>query len=70
MTQTDKFTKNFKVPEVLAQARRQLKAMAGTEFKGIRWIVADEKIAADLNALFARENINITVVYVKAVANP
>jgi RHS repeat-associated protein len=59
----DSFTQNVKIPEILAQANRQVNAVQGQGFKGIRWEVADATVAAQLKSLFRQQNIPISVVH-------
>jgi RHS repeat-associated protein len=60
---TDRFTQNVKIPEILAQARRQVSAIEGAGFQRIRWEIADPVIAGQLKRLFRQQNIPITVVH-------
>jgi hypothetical protein len=60
---TDRFTRDFKIPEILRQANRQVNAIQGQAFKGIRWEIADSTVAAQLRRLFRQQNIPITVVH-------
>lgn len=60
----DSFTRNVKIPKVIQQARRQLGAIQGEGFvKGIRWEIADARVAQQIQQLFVRQNIRITVVH-------
>ena len=58
----DRFTANVKIPDVIAQARRQLGAIRGTEFKGIRWVIADPTVANQIQTLFWQRGIPIDIV--------
>lgn len=62
ITGADAFTRNVRIPKILDQARRQLRAVRGTQFKGIRWEVADERVAAELQRLMQQQNLAIAVV--------
>jgi RHS repeat-associated protein len=59
----DGFTRNVKIPEILAQANRQVIAAQGQGLKGIRWEVADATVAAQLKSLFRQQNIPISVIH-------
>jgi hypothetical protein len=59
---TDPFVVNVKIPEILAEANRQVEAMNVSGAAGIEWRVADAKAAEALEALFKQKGITeITV---------
>lgn len=64
VTGSDRFTRDFKIPEVTRQARRQLLASQGSGASGIEWRVANQQVAEGLEDLFEEEKIFITVKYV------
>lgn len=64
VTGTDRFTKDFKIPEILKQARRQLSVLSGSGAARIEWAVSDPAVVRSLRALFRAEQVNITVVHV------
>lgn len=61
---TDSFTRNVKIPQILDQARRQLGVLGRSGATGIEWRVSDPGIAAQLQRLFAKNSIAITVRHV------
>lgn len=54
---TDNFTKNFKIPEILKQARRQINALSGSGASKIEWHFSDADIAKQIRALFSKNGI-------------
>src|SRR5262249_47028578 len=63
---TDSFTQRVKIPEIVAQAQRQLAAAQRQGMNGVRWEVADAGIAKQLQELFRLRNMPITVVHTPA----
>ncbi|MGI0013997.1 MAG: RHS repeat-associated core domain-containing protein, partial [Nitrososphaera sp.] len=57
------FFLEFRAPEILDDAQRQLRAIRGTGFRSIEWRVADADIAKRLQELFRINKIRITVTY-------
>ena len=60
---TDGFTQQFKIPTIVDQAERQLRAIQGQGFRGIRWEIADARVAKQIRDLFRARRIPITVVH-------
>lgn len=63
VTGADNFTKRFKIPEILEQAKRQLRALRGSGAKAIEWSVSDANVALELQKLFSARGIRISVVH-------
>jgi hypothetical protein len=59
----DRFTQNVKIPEIIGQAQRQLDAIRGQGFRGIRWEVSDPNVAQQLQGLFTQRGIRIQVIH-------
>jgi len=60
--QSDPFTMRYKIPDIVAGAGRQVRAIEGTSFTRIEWRVADSSVADALQALFDVKHLNIRVV--------
>ncbi len=59
----DNFTQRVKIPTIVDQAKRQLRAVRGQPFRGIEWQVSDLQVARQLQALFVQQGLRINVVY-------
>jgi hypothetical protein len=49
-----RFTNDFRIPQLVARAKRQLTAAQGLGFKGIRWPIADAEVARVVDGLFTQ----------------
>ena len=69
ISSADKFTRSVKIPEILKQAQRQVQALKTTGeasgLSGIRWPVANETVAKQLQSLFDENELNIRVIWVR-----
>lgn len=63
VTGDDSFTQRFKIPEIRAQAFRQVAAMKGSGARRIEWVVSDPFIAKALIKFFAKVNPEINIVH-------
>ena len=64
VTGSDSFTEQFKIPEIVRQARRQASALRGSGASGIEWRVANQQVVEGLKDLFLDRGILIDVKYV------
>lgn len=64
VTSNDNFTQDFKIPEILEQAERQLDALDDSDASGIEWRVANQQVVEGLQQLFRLRRLPITVKYV------
>jgi hypothetical protein len=67
---TDRFTRDYKIPVLLGQARRQVKAVHGLGLQGIEWHFADDAVAGSVRRLFLQNRIPINVRYTPLVGAP
>jgi hypothetical protein len=62
-TPPDKFTVNFKVPNILNEAMRQGYALQKSGAAGIEWHVSNEAVVISIQRLFAEHGVTIKVIF-------
>lgn len=63
VTRPGSFTQRVRIPRILAEARRQIRAARGSGARGIEWHFSDRRVANNIRALMRAEGLNIRVVY-------